>query len=101
VFALYRASVRRKTAPATALTMMSTTAFRWCTPKIAAIAAAPAAAASVNNQVGTGGACAIALMFSSAAPIGGRPTAQFAIADIAEATRSMFIPIGLPRSKET
>jgi hypothetical protein len=43
---------------------------------------------SVNNQVGAGGACAIALMVSSAAPIGGRPTAQFSIADIADATRS-------------
>jgi len=40
VFALYRASMRQRTAPAAALTMMSTTAFRWCTPKIAAIAAA-------------------------------------------------------------
>src|SRR5206468_12990467 len=100
-FALYRASVRRKTAPAAALTMMRITAFKWRAPKIAAIAAASAAAESVNNQVGVGGACAIALMFSSAAPIGGRPTAQFAIADIAEATRSMFMPVGLPRSKET
>src|SRR5438445_12892934 len=60
-----------------------------------------AAAASVNNQVGAGGACAIVLMFSSAALIGGRPAAQFSIADIAEATRSMFMPVGLPRSKET
>src|SRR4029077_15032721 len=101
VFALYRARVRRRTAPAAALTMMSTTDFRWCAPKIAAIAVAPAAAASVNNQVGAGGACAIALMFSRAAPIGVQRTAQFSIADIAEATRSMFIPVGLPRSKET
>jgi hypothetical protein len=51
VFALYRASVRRRTAPAAALTMMSTTAFRWCTPKTATIATAPAAAASANNRV--------------------------------------------------
>lgn len=101
MFALYRASVRRRIAPAAALTMMSTTAFRWCAPKITAIAAAPAAAASVNSQVGAGGACAIALMFSSAAATGSRPTAQFSIADIAEATLSMFVPMGLPRSKET
>jgi len=55
---------------------------------------------AVNNQVGAAGACAIVLMFSSAAAIGCRPTAQFSIADIAEATRSMFTPVGLPRSKK-
>jgi len=53
-----------------------------------------------NNRLEPVVRCAIVLMFSSAAPIGGRPTAQFSIADIAKATRSMFIPVGLRARKK-
>src|SRR5258707_14307126 len=52
---LYRARVRRRTAPAAALATMSITAARCLTPKSTDRAAGPAAAASVNNQVGAGG----------------------------------------------
>ncbi len=52
---MYCARVRRRTAPAAALATMSATAASCWTPKSTDSAAAPAAAASVNSQVGAGG----------------------------------------------
>src|SRR6516165_5481030 len=54
-FALSRLKARRTTAPAPALTNISMTAQVWWTPKIAANATAPAAAASAKLPVGDGG----------------------------------------------
>src|SRR5260370_19893452 len=71
-FAVYRAKLRRRMAPAPALTNMSAAAARCWTPKITANATAPAAAASVNNHVGDGGAVDI-LVISPIAAAGAKP----------------------------
>ena len=85
VLVLYCARVRRRTAPAAALATMSSTAARCRTPKSTDRAAAPAAAASVNNQVGAGDACAIALIVFSTARGASGPVPTSSIAPIAEA----------------
>src|SRR5262249_536890 len=94
-FVLYCPRVRRSMAPSAALAMMSVTAVRCWTPKITDSAAAPAAAASVNSQVGAGGACAIALMTLNAAGGASRPAPTSSMTRIAEATRSMSTVVGL------
>ena len=97
---LYRAKVRRKMAPALALTNMIAAAGRCWMPKIAANATAPAAAASVNSQLGAGGACEIVLITPIAAVEASRPVQRSSIARIAEATRSISTPAGLALTEE-
>src|SRR6202022_4933984 len=79
-FALNFAKLRRRMAPAAALTKISAAAGRCWTPKITANATAPAAAASVNSHVGAGGAREIALITSLAAVGASRPARSSSIA---------------------
>ena len=87
-------TARRKIAPAPALRNINTTAGRCSTPKITDSATAPAAAASANNQVGAGGALAIAAIASGAASADDRPDSTSSTARIVEATRSISTPLG-------
>ncbi len=97
---MYRAKLRRRMAPAPALTNMSAAAARCWTPKITANATAPAAAASVNNHVGDGGVFDILVIASIAAAGASRPASRSSIARIVEATRSMFTPAGSASTAE-
>src|SRR5882724_5508014 len=91
---LYLANVRRRTAPAAALATMSKTAAICWTPKITDSDAAPAAAATVNSQVGAGGDCEIVSIVFTATDGARRPATTSSIARIAEATRYMSTPVG-------
>ena len=93
-FALYGAILRRRIAPAAALRNANAAADRCSTPKITANAAAPAAAASVKSHVGAGGASEIVLIAFIAAPGASRPASRSSIVRVADATRSMFTPVG-------
>src|SRR3984957_2070722 len=93
-FALYGATLRRRIAPAAALRNTNAAADRCSTPKITAKATAPAAAASVKSHVGAGGAPEIVLIAFIAAPGASRPASRSFIARAADATRSIFTPVG-------
>jgi hypothetical protein len=93
-FVLSRARPRRRKAPAPALTNISAMGKKCSMPKITDRATAPAPAASANSQVGTGGACEIALITFPAASGASRPSSTSPIARIVEATRSISTPAG-------
>src|SRR5882762_11038178 len=99
-FALYCAKLRRRRAPAPALTNMSAAAARCWTPKITANATAPAAAARVNSHVGADGVFEILVIDPIAAAGASRPAPSSSIARIVEATRSISTPAGSASTAE-
>src|SRR5260370_12443500 len=72
--------VRRRMAPAPALTNISTAGRKWSTPKITESAAAPAAAANAKSHVGDGGAREITPIAFIAASGASRPDSTSSIA---------------------